>query len=84
MQNVLKRKSKYFVEKFCEIYLFMPVCVLDHSGSFDMHIKKCKKKTPIFFGVRKKTVFAVRGEGVRTLQILCYSPTLNEILYESY
>ena len=41
MQNYVKRKNIDFVEKCCEICLFGPVKrVLDHSGSYDMHMKK--------------------------------------------
>ena len=35
--------------------------ILDHSGSFDMHIGKHKKTTTFFGGVRKKTGFCRTG-----------------------
>ena len=37
--------------------------VLDHSGSFDMHIGKLKKKILFFGGVRKKAFFCRTGGG---------------------
>ena len=35
MQNVLKRKNMFFVKKSC----YQKHYVLDHSGTFDMHIR---------------------------------------------
>ena len=51
---VFGRISSYF-----EIFLSKSY-VLDHSESIDMQIKKKFKKTPIFFSVCIKPVFAVQ------------------------
>ena len=65
MQNVLTLKNMYFVKKNQKYFSIS--YVLDHSGSFDMHNKNVKIK--LFLAVSaKKTVFAVRGGGVRTLR----------------
>ena len=41
--------------------------VLDFSGSYDMHIKKCKQKYYFFLKAHKKTIFAVRGKGAKNV-----------------